>query len=172
MPRTLPYGHGRTPPSDELSRLEAQLRAAFGGPAWHGPAILELLRDVTPEEAAAHPIAGAHSIWELVLHLTGTYGLVLRRIDGEARQLSPAEDWPPVPEPSDAAWRASIAELHARNRALRDAVLRFDAARLDQPLVAEPPYTAYEQFVGTTQHDLYHAGQMMLLKRAGARVGG
>ena len=166
MPRTLPYGHGRTPPSDELSRLEAQLRAAFGGPAWHGPAILELLRDVTPEEAAAHPIAGAHSIWELVLHLTGTYDLVLRRMRGDAKPLGPEEDWPPIPKPTETTWKETVAALRGRNEAMRSAVLRYDVARLGKPLVLEPPYTAYEQFIGLTQHDLYHAGQIALLKRA------
>jgi uncharacterized damage-inducible protein DinB len=90
MSRTLPAAHGRMHPSNELARLESQLRAAFEGPAWHGPAVLELLRDVSPAEAAARPIAGAHTIWEVVLHLTGAYDLVLRRMRGDGRQLTPA----------------------------------------------------------------------------------
>ena len=76
--------------SDELTRLEGQLRSAFEGPAWHGPAVLELLRDVTPAEAATRPIGGAHTIWELVLHLTACYDLVLRRMRGDGRQLTEA----------------------------------------------------------------------------------
>ena len=153
-------------PPDELTRIEAQLRAAFEGSSWHGPAVLELLRDVTPAEAAARPIAGAHSIWELVLHLSATYDLVLRRLRGDARPLTPSEDWPPTAKPTDANWAEAIATLRGRNEAARHAVLRFDASRLTLPLVPEPPYTAYEQFIGLTQHDLYHAGQIALLKRA------
>jgi hypothetical protein len=60
----------------------------------------------------------------------------------------------------------AIAALRGRTKATRVAVLRFDAARLAGPLVPEPPYTAYEQLIGLTQHDLYHAGQISLLKRA------
>ncbi len=63
----------------ETRRLEEQLKRALEGEAWHGPSVLESLAGVTAEEAAAHPIPGAHSIWELVLHLTSDYGLVLRR---------------------------------------------------------------------------------------------
>ena len=126
----------------------------------------ELLRDVTPAEAAARPVAGAHTIWELVLHLSAVYDLVLRRLRGDARPLTPSEDWPPMAKPTDANWQEAIASLRGRNEAARHAVLRFDHARLGVPLVADPPYTAYEQLIGLTQHDLYHAGQIALLKRA------
>ena len=166
MSRTLPSTPGRLHASNEMNRIEAQLRATFEGPAWHGPAVLELLRDVTPAEAAMRPIADAHTIWELVLHLTACYDLVLRRLRGDGRQLTPAEDWPPMAKPTDANWQQAIAALRGRNDATRVAVLRFDATRLAAPLVPEPPYSAYEQLIGLTQHDLYHGGQIALLKRA------
>ena len=164
----------------ELSRLEEQLGRALEGEAWHGPSVLEALEGISAEQAAAHPIAGAHSIWELVLHLCGTYGLVLRRLGGDGRQLTESEDWPSVPEPSAENWSGSIRVLEQLNEALRQAVRSFPEERLDQPLVSEAPYTAYTQFIGITQHDLYHAGQIALLKKAlgsdgvlrNSRVGG
>ncbi|HJU88529.1 MAG TPA: DinB family protein [Gemmatimonadaceae bacterium] len=151
---------------NELRRLEEQLRAAVEGSAWHGPAVLELLSDVTPEQAAARPIAGAHSIWELVLHLAGTYRLVLRRVRGDGRQLSLEEDWPAVGAVSAIDWRESVAALRELNAEVRRVLSTFPADRLDEQLVSESPYTAYTQFIGLTQHDLYHAGQIALLKRA------
>jgi uncharacterized damage-inducible protein DinB len=150
----------------EIERLEEQLRLSFEGPAWHGPSVLEALEGVSADAAFQHPVGNAHSIWELVLHLTGTYQLVLRRLEADDRQLTGDEDWPQVPDPTAANWQDSIRtlrELHARTRR---AILRFDAARLDEPLVPEPTYSAYTQFIGLTQHDLYHAGQIMLLRRA------
>ena len=150
----------------ELARLEAQLARSFAGGAWHGPGVLESLDGVTPEAAHAHPVAGAHSIWELVLHLRGTYRLVLRRLEGDASPLTGSEDWPTVPAPTEANWAATLQELRALSEQARRAVRGFDPARLDQPLVTEPPYTAYTQFIGITQHDLYHAGQIAILKRA------
>jgi uncharacterized damage-inducible protein DinB len=150
----------------EVGRLEEQLGRALEGDAWHGPSVLELLDGVTAHQAAAHPIAGAHSIWELVLHLSGDYGLVLRRLGGDGRQLTATEDWPAVPEPSEENWRETVRALKQLNADLRRAVRDFPPERLDEPLVAEAPYTAYTQFIGVTQHGLYHAGQIALLRKA------
>src|SRR5262245_35122118 len=126
----------------ELSRLEEQLKKAFEGEAWHGPSVLQALEGVTVEQAAAHPIPGAHSIWELVLHLCGAYHLVLRRLDGDGRQLTESEDWPSVPEPRAENWSNSIDVLRQLNKDLRQAVRNFPPEHLDQPLVPEAPYTA------------------------------
>jgi len=152
--------------SRELKRLEEQLRRALEGEAWHGPSLLESLAGVSAEQAAARPIAGAHSIWELVLHLGSDYGLVLRRLSGDGRQVTPAEDWPSCPPPTEENWQKAVQEVTRLNQELRQAVRGFPEERLDQPLVPEVPYTAYTQFIGVTQHSLYHVGQISLLKRA------
>jgi uncharacterized damage-inducible protein DinB len=152
--------------TSELERLAAQLARAFAGPAWHGPSVLEAVAGLTAQDAHGHPISAAHSAWELVLHLAGTYHLVLRRLGGEDAQLAPAEDWPPVPSPTSEAWEEAIRSLTELNARVRTEVLRFDPARLDQPLCACAPYTAHTQFIGITQHDLYHAGQIAILRKA------
>jgi uncharacterized damage-inducible protein DinB len=150
----------------EVERIEEQLKRSFEGEAWHGPAVLETLKGVKAGQAHAHPIAGAHSIWELVLHLTSDYRLVLRRLRGDGRPMTPGEDWPPVPAPSEASWQDAIRALRDLNAELRQAVRAFPADRLDAPIVPDPPYTAYTHFIGVTQHHLYHAGQIALLNRA------
>jgi uncharacterized damage-inducible protein DinB len=150
----------------ELERIAEQLKRAFERDAWHGPAVLEVLEGVTAERAHARPIAGAHTVWELVLHLSGAYRLVLRRLRGDGAPLTATEDWPPVPAPTEANWQETVRALRRLNLDVREAVRAFPGERLDQPLVPDPPYTAYTQFIGLTQHDLYHAGQISLLKRA------
>src|SRR5262249_47343799 len=82
---------------------------------------LELLAGVTAAQAHARPIPGARGIWELVLHLGGAYRLVLRRLRGDATQLAPDEDWPPVPESSEANWAAAVAALRSLNAEVRRA---------------------------------------------------
>jgi uncharacterized damage-inducible protein DinB len=150
----------------EVNRLEEQLRRTLEGEAWHGPSVLESLAGLSTAQAASHPIAGAHSIWELVLHLGSDYDLVLRRLAGDGRQLTAAEDWPACPASTEENWQQTVQELKLKNKKLRQAVRDFPAERLDDPLVPEVPYTAYTQFIGVTQHNLYHAGQIALLKRA------
>lgn len=150
----------------ELQRLEEQLERALEGAAWHGPSVLEVLEGVSAHQAAAHPVAGAHSIWELVLHLCSDYDLVLRRLGGDGRQLTESEGWPAVPEPSAENWSESVSRLRQLNAELRRAIRSFPPERLDQPLVPEVPFSAHTQFIGVTQHGLYHAGQMALLKKA------
>lgn len=150
----------------EVDRLDDQLRRALEGEAWHGPAVLELLAGVSAAQAASHPISGAHSIWELVLHIASDYDLVLRRLSGDGRELTAAEDWPACPPSTEENWRQTLEELERLSEKLRQAVRDFPAERLDGRLVPESPYTAYMQFIGVTQHSLYHAGQIALLKRA------
>ncbi len=150
----------------EINRLEEQLRRTLEGEAWHGPSVLESLAGLSAVQAASHPIAGAHSIWELVLHLVSDYDLVLRRLAGDGRPLTAAEDWPACPASTEENWQQTVQELKGLNKKLRHAVRDFPAGRLDDPLVSEVPYTAYTQFIGVTEHNLYHAGQIALLKRA------
>ena len=89
----------------ESARIADQLHRAFAGGAWHGPALRQLLRGVTAKQAAARPLAGGHSIWELVLHITAWKKAVRQRVMGRAIELSPREDWPPAGKASAAAWR-------------------------------------------------------------------
>ena len=150
---------------EELTRLEEQLRRAFEGEAWHGPAVLETLAGVSAEGAAAHPIPGAHSIWEIVLHLAATYRLVLQRIQGRSGSLSAEQDWPAVGAPEAERWHQAVEDLRRLNREERLAILAFAADRLDQMLAAGHS-SAYVHFAGLPQHDAYHAGQISLLRKA------
>ena len=148
-----------------IERLVDQLQRSAEGGAVHGPSVREVLEGVTAADASAHPIAGAHSIRELVLHMAAGYDLVLRRLAGDGRPLSPEEDWPSLTEPTEDAWQQDVESFLALNRRVREAVATFPATHLDDPLVPDPPYSAFTQFIGLTQHDLYHAGQIMLLRR-------
>src|SRR5438045_149472 len=135
--------------------LHDQLRRAFEGDAWHGPSVREALAGVSAADAVQHPIPGAHSIWELVLHLGGTYRLVLRRVAGDETPLGSLEDWPTPPAPTDEHWHEDVAAVHELHARLREIVLEFPAERLFEPLVANSRYPAFTQFIGLTQHYLY-----------------
>jgi uncharacterized damage-inducible protein DinB len=150
----------------EIQRIEDQLRRAFEGHAWHGPAVRELLGDVTAAKAAARPLPDAHSIWEIVLHIATWEGVVRRRLQGEAvADLPPEQDWPPVQETTEAAWHKAMDDLDRGHRALREAIARSGEGRLAE-LVPGKKHSVYHMLHGVIQHDLYHAGQIAVLKKA------
>ena len=150
----------------EIQRIEDQLRRAFEGNAWHGPAVRELLAGVTAAQAAGRPLPNAHSIWEIALHIATWERVVRQRMQGETIvDLPPEQDWPPVRDASEAAWRRAIEELERANHDLRETIAQANEARLNET-VAGKDHTVYVMLHGLIQHDLYHAGQIAILKKA------
>jgi uncharacterized damage-inducible protein DinB len=149
----------------EIERLEDQLRRSFAGDSWHGPSLSDVLADVSAETACARPIGAAHTIWEIVHHLIATYNLVLRRMRGNPASLTPEEDWPAVVSSTPSAWQETLRKLREVNEELRRELKAVKATGLDHSFAGEP-YTAYAELIGITQHDLYHAGQIVMLKKA------
>jgi uncharacterized damage-inducible protein DinB len=148
----------------EVDRICRQMKQALTGEAWHGPSLMEILGGVDSSVAAAKPIPEGHSIWEIVLHLTATEELLLCRLQGIPKELSSDEDWPRVPEPTEGAWQETVERLKRGEERLREEVAAFPEERLDEPLVANGS-SAYNNLHGHVQHNLYHAGQMILLKK-------
>jgi uncharacterized damage-inducible protein DinB len=152
--------------NNEASLIADQLRRAFEGEAWHGPALLELLRDVDAANAVAKPIDDAHSIWELVLHIAAWDGAALRRIAGETVQLTGRDNFPVLPQPpSEEAWRKTIIQTRQTHDSLVETVAGLSDSRL-RAQVPGKDYDFYFLLHGVVQHELYHAGQIAILKKA------
>lgn len=150
----------------EVDRIVEQMRLAFEGGAWHGPAVLDVLKGVDARMASSPSVVGAHTIWELVLHLSATQDILLRRIRGQDAGLSDDDFWEPVPKATEENWQATLDQLVRQDRDLRAAVAAFPEDRLDQKLMPSGTTTAYTTFHGHIQHTTYHAGQIALLKKA------
>jgi uncharacterized damage-inducible protein DinB len=151
----------------EAARIADQLSRAFVGEAWHGDSLLEILEGVTAAQAAARPIASAHTIWELALHIAAWDGAVLRRLGGVAATLSDGENFPAVTDASDTAWRKTLAEVRRVHEDLVAAVAALPDSRLGDMVPGKEGahYTFYYMLHGVVQHELYHAGQIALLKK-------
>jgi uncharacterized damage-inducible protein DinB len=151
----------------EAARIADQLRRAFEGEAWHGDSVLEILKGVSAERAAARPIKNGHTIWELVLHIAAWDGAVRRRMGGVAVTLSDAENFPPVRDTSEAAWGKALAEVRHVHEELMAAVRAMTDTRLYERVPGKEGahYTFYYMLHGVVQHELYHAGQIALLKK-------
>lgn len=157
-----------TKKSNEATLIAEQLRNAFEGNAWHGPAVLELLSDVDAATAAVHPLPDTHSIWELVLHIAAWDDAVNRRIVlgkfGKALQLNDAENFPRVTDKSSAAWKDTIARAKKAHRELLKTVATLSDERLRERVPGKP-YDVGFMLQGVAQHEIYHAGQIAILKK-------
>lgn len=149
----------------ETARIVDQMTRAFEGEAWHGPSLRESLANVSAELAAARPIPGTHSIWEIVLHLSAWLPAIRSRCEGKPAELAGDEDWPPVRDTSESAWHATLATLEHRHRDLILYVKGLNDDHLRHP-IPNRDYDVYFLLHGALQHHLYHAGQITLLKRA------
>jgi uncharacterized damage-inducible protein DinB len=147
----------------EGERIAEQLRRMMFGGAWHGPSVLEALDGLGAAGAAAHPIAGAHSVWELAAHIDATQRLILARLRGESPPASESDFFPPVTDTSEAAWKGAVGRLKQQEEELIGAASRLT----DEQLAAALPggATAYETLHGHAQHSAYHAGQIRQLRK-------
>jgi uncharacterized damage-inducible protein DinB len=149
------------------AQLSNHIKRTVAGPMWHGPALDELLASVSSDQAAARPITGAHSIWEIVLHVTAWAEIALARLHGQRTgDPVPDEDWPPV-RGSDAAanWQAARERLRESYRALATDTRRLEPTAFDEK-VAGADYSVSNLLHGVIEHGTYHGGQIALLKRA------
>lgn len=150
----------------EIERILDQLKRAYEGDAWHGPSVKEILSGVTAAQAHARPLANGHTIYELVRHIAVWEDVGRRRLQGDPANvpISSPEDWPPGEDISEAAWEQAKAALDRGHQALVDAIAKIDESRLDEPIM-EGKSSVYVTLHGAVQHDLYHAGQIAILKK-------
>lgn len=150
----------------EMDRIREQMKRAFEGGAWHGPAVREALEGVDATIAARRPIGAAHSIWEIVLHMAAWKEVVTRRLGGDPmKDVPPEVDFPPPAGSGEAGWVAALDRLVATHAALLCAAVEVRDDQLDQP-PAPGASSRYVLLHGVAQHDIYHAGQIAVLKKA------
>jgi hypothetical protein len=171
--------------SPEVAQLVAIIDQAYNKPSWHGTNLRGSLRRLTAEQAAWRPSPRRHNIWEIVVHAAYWKYAAARRFTGGARGLFPTfglrsgrpersrgalkgSNWFHRPDAAGAqlekAWKADVDVLDDMHDTLRAAVLRLSA----KDLARTPPGKKVNNFAllsGIAAHDLYHAGQIQLLKR-------
>ena len=166
------------------TRLAKHIERTVTGPMWHGPALLDVLKGVACDQALARPLADAHTIWELVLHITAWCNIARQRLTGEATgDPTPEQDWPTVPipgsdpncgsdPPSDAAsaWCRAVERLAESHRQLAADTRLLGDEHLDA-LVPELKYTVSVLLHGIVEHGTYHGGQIALLRKAATDIG-
>ena len=154
-------------PNTECLRIADQLRRAYEGEAWHGPALRELLANVTVEQANARPLKAAHSIWELTLHIDVWTLAAMESLRGVAlpKLYGTEKDWPSPLHVSEGTWKTTTDKLFQTGAELAHATEGFGDERLSDTVPGRQ-YNFYYLLHGIVQHSLYHGGQIAILKKA------
>jgi len=146
--------------------------ATLNGDPWYGSAVSNILDGIDAPMAAAHPINGAHSIWELVVHMAAWVNETRRRLEGGPNRAPVEGDWPPVKSTTPEAWTDALAALRRAHEDLARTVEAPEDSSLSRQIGGAQvdamgnPVTYYQTIIGILQHDTYHAGQIALLKKA------
>jgi uncharacterized damage-inducible protein DinB len=143
----------------EKTKIIDLLQNSFAGPAWHGPAVMEVLATVTPQ-SLTKKISDSHSIIELVMHMTAWRDFVAKRLEGNnSFEVSEAENFP-----NGADWKSAMDALQQSQKKLVEAISSFPEEKF-QDKVPTRTYNFYTMLYGIIQHDIYHTGQIVLLKK-------
>jgi uncharacterized damage-inducible protein DinB len=150
-----------------IPQLLFLIDSAYDRASWHGPNLRGSIRGVTPPQAAWRPAAGRHNVWELVVHAAYWKYVAWRRMTGAKRGSFPLDgsNWMTRPQDTTTkAWKADVQLLEETHRTLRQAVAALGPADLPRrPKGSKVSNLAL--VTGIAAHDLYHAGQIQLLKR-------
>lgn len=149
----------------QIELIVDELKRAFDGEAWHGPALMEIVNGIDARTAAARPLPRAHSIWELVLHVAVWENVIVRRIHGETVQLNDEENFGHVERATESAWRDAVKRLRETHALLVSTVAALPESRLNDRVPGKD-YNLLFMLLGAVQHAAYHGGQIALLKRA------
>lgn len=151
----------------EMELLLRLLDEAYDKKAWHGPNLKSTVRRLDAQQAAWRPNTNRHSIAEIVVHAAYWKYSVRRRLRGDSRGSFPlrGSNWFRLPTPlTDETWREYLTLLDSEHRSLREAVAQFPPDRLHRiPTGSKVSFSTL--IYGVAHHDVYHAGQIQILKR-------
>jgi uncharacterized damage-inducible protein DinB len=150
----------------EITRILNHYDAVLNGSPWHGDPIWQILDGISAETATARPLNGSHTIWEIVMHMTFWEGVGTQRLAGQRAGLVEELNFPAMPAPTSQNWEQTLDQFRASNQQFRAALAKLDPARLDD-LSAAGKRTYYDEAHGVIEHDIYHAGQIALLRKMG-----
>ena len=158
------------PNNDELLRIIDLLNTTYEGEeAWHGPSLVEVMRDVTPDIAGLRIAPNTHSIAELLFHMTSWRIFCVKKMQGDEQFdiLTPGKNFGQLPDKiDDFEWEALQMELSLSQEELINELDKRDDDEFLEEIVPGRSYVYYDLLHGIINHDSYHAGQVMILKKA------
>jgi uncharacterized damage-inducible protein DinB len=151
--------------NNEINNIAKLFTDLQHGDCWIGINFKDALANVDIKTAIITGNNGGNSIWQLVNHIIYWRTITVIRLGGSL-QTPPFDDFMIPDELSNNSWKQTLLDFEAAYHQLRSAILHFKAANLERPS-PKKDQTYYELLMGCLQHDAYHLGQIVLLKKAG-----
>lgn len=152
----------------ETQRIKHALKMIYNGSPWHGASLLHLLKGVDYLQASQRPVSGGHTIWELVQHILNWREFAIKKMEGETDfdiTLNSSDDWVYSQAPIEAQWQNLLSELVASQQTILEILESWFDEQLDEKVPGKD-YTFYTLLQGIMDHDIYHAGQLALVRKA------
>lgn len=148
----------------DVERLLKHYDGVLNGNAWHGDPVWQILDGISAQQAAARPLASAHTIWEIVMHMIFWEDVAAQRLAGKRAGLVEELNFPAMPAVTEENWRKTLDDFRASNQGLREALAKLDPAKLND-LTAAGKRTYSGEAHGIIEHHVYHLGQIAVLKK-------
>ena len=154
---------------NHIQQIAMLNQRSFSGPAWHGLSVEEIVDGITARQAAAKPALGKFAIWQHLLHMIFWKDKLTAAMRGESMprssQVPPEDNWPTITDTSQEAWLRTLSELRAGQQRFQDALADFSDSRLSDTVEGRDYDFAFAMH-SLPCHDIYHAAQIVLLKKA------
>jgi uncharacterized damage-inducible protein DinB len=150
----------------EVSRISRLFQETYEGSPWHGSPVKQVLKGISARQAAMQVLPDTHTIWELVRHIIAWRNFAFQKMAGDKTFdiLHAEQDWPYIQEMDEKSWQKDLLALEYSQQTLLQALYKMNNGNL-QEIVPGRQYTFYTMLHGIMQHDLYHTGQIALLKK-------
>lgn len=151
----------------EINRIHEILRREYAGESWHGPSLSEILEGVSAQQATKRVFPNVHNIAELVIHMTNWRIFTLEKLTGGDSYdiiLNSKADWSTINDLTDEGWQEILETLADTQTELLEITSKFPVQRINH-IVPGRKYSFYMLLHGIIQHDIYHAGQISILKK-------
>lgn len=151
----------------EISRMAELLKETFNGTAWHGPSVMKVIRNVDAD-TAFKKVEPIHTIAELVAHMTAWRNFAIKRLLGQQDyDVMEKDDFPIFRQADQATWAEVVTGLEDSQEVLIETLFKCEDQKLLE-IVDNKAYNYYTLIHGIIQHDIYHAGQIILISKLAA----
>jgi uncharacterized damage-inducible protein DinB len=149
---------------EEVKRISKLISDLYDGNSWIDVTVNGTLKNISATLAFAHPVSNLNSIWEIVNHLVSWREVVIKRLNGEVIEGPTNNFFEPIKDNSEEAWLKTLKRFDEVQQAWMEFMKGFDSNDLEI-IYKNTKTTYYELILGILQHDAYHLGQIVLLKK-------